>query len=421
MKIRFFFLLIVSTTLAVVLFAPQPSFARYASIVVNETTGKVMYSRNADKKLFPASLVKVMTLYLVFEQLEQGKMTLDTRMKVSKVAASRSPSKLWLKAGSTITVRDAVMALITKSANDAATVISEHIGGTEREFAKRMTRKAKALGMNRTNFRNASGLPHSLQHSTARDMARLAIAIRKDFPQYFKLFKTQKYSWNGKSFRNHNTLLKNFNGTDGIKTGYTRASGFNLIATVERGGIRLVGVVFGGRTGKTRDKHMRVLLTKHFKQAGSLSVPLLRKAQAPSPVKRSTVKAPPRRPSSVPLGQSKHSVQLASARPEPRPARSDLPELADPQPALPVEAEEWGIQIGSFAQRSRAHIAARDARAAADSVIGLNPAHLQQVLFGSVTFWQVRFGGFDEDTAREACTRIHQTGMPCIALPGPTV
>ena len=176
MKSRVFFLLFM-ISLAVVI-APQPSFARYASIVVNETTGKVMYSRNADKRLFPASLTKVMTLYLVFEQLEQGKLTLDTRMKVSKVASGRSPSKLWLRTGTTIKVRDAVMALITKSANDAATVVAEHIGGTEREFAKRMTRKAKALGMSRTTFRNASGLPHSKQRSTARDMARLAIAIR---------------------------------------------------------------------------------------------------------------------------------------------------------------------------------------------------------------------------------------------------
>ena len=418
MMARFFFLLIVSTTLAVVL-APQPSFAKYASIVVNETTGRVMYSRNADQRLFPASLTKVMTLYLVFEQLEEGRMTLDTRMKVSGVAASRSPSKLYLKQGATIKVRDAIMALITKSANDAATVIAEHIAGTEREFAKRMTRKAKALGMKRTNFRNASGLPHSQQHSTARDMARLAIAIRKDFPQQFKLFKTRHYSWKGKKFRNHNTLLRNFNGTDGIKTGYTRASGFNLIATVERDGVRLVGVVFGGRTGKTRDQHMRQLLTKQFKRAHVLPKPLLQ-AEAPPPVVR-IVKAPPPRPKAVALERSKTPGQLALARPRPRPARTDLPELADPEPAPVREVVDWGIQIGSFPGRTSAHIAARDARAAAEAIIGLQPAKLQRVYFGPVTLWQVRFRGLDEDRAREACSKLHQSGMSCIAVPGPAV
>ena len=422
MKVRFFFLLIVSTTLAVVL-APQPSFARYASIIVNETTGKVMYSRNADRQLFPASLTKVMTLYLIFEQLEEGGMTLDTRMKVSKVAAGRSPSKLYLKQGSTIRVRDAIMALITKSANDAATVVAEHISGTEREFAKRMTRKAKALGMTRTNFRNASGLPHSQQHSTARDMARLAIAIRKDFPQRFALFKTQNYSWKGKKFRNHNKLLRNFSGTDGIKTGYTRASGFNLIATVERNGIRLVGVVFGGRTGASRDQHMRHLLTKQFERVGTISGPVIRTAQAPAAAaaKRS-IEAPPKRPREAAPEPAESPVQVALAKPDPpRPARTDLPELADPQPARRITVEDWGIQIGSFARRSNAHIAARDARAAADAIIGLNPAQLQPVLIGTVSFWRVQFHGFNEDQAREACTKLHLSGMACIALPRPTV
>ncbi len=416
MKSRVFFLLFM-ISLAVVI-APQPSFARYASIVVNETTGKVMYSRNADKRLFPASLTKVMTLYLVFEQLEQGKLTLDTRMKVSKVASGRSPSKLWLRTGTTIKVRDAVMALITKSANDAATVVAEHIGGTEREFAKRMTRKAKALGMSRTTFRNASGLPHSKQRSTARDMARLAIAIRKDFPQYFDLFKTKTYSWQGKKFRNYNTLLSNFKGTDGIKPGFTSASGFNLMATVERNGTRLVGVVFGGRTGASRDKHMRFLLTKQFKRVKPYEPPVLRQAKAP----RQPVKAPPPRPRTVFLERStEDTTKLALAAPKPRPAVTDLPTLNDPQPLYPADLSDWGIQIGSFSRRSNAHIAARDARAAAETIIGLQPARLTPVLFGSVTFWQVQFRGLDENNAREACSKLHQTGMACITLPGSTV
>ncbi|NBR40845.1 MAG: D-alanyl-D-alanine carboxypeptidase, partial [Alphaproteobacteria bacterium] len=204
--------------------------AKYASIVVNENTGEVMYSRNADKQLYPASLTKIMTLYMLFEALDNGQVRMDTKMKVSKLAASRSPSKLGLKPGSYITVENAIMALITKSANDVATVVSEHLAKSERAFAKKMTRKAHALGMSRTTFRNASGLPHSQQKSTARDMAKLAIAIRRDFPHYFHLFKTKSFEYNGRRFKNHNTLLSSYSGTDGIKTGYINASGFNLVA-----------------------------------------------------------------------------------------------------------------------------------------------------------------------------------------------
>ena len=277
MKTRLLFLPLL-TLLAVVLI-PQPVFARYASIVVNENTGKVLYSRSADKQLYPASLTKVMTLYLVFEALDEGRVTMNTKMKVSRVAAGRSPSKLGLRIGSTLSVRDGIYALVTKSANDAATVIAEHLGGTEREFAKKMTRKARSLGMSRTTFRNASGLPHSKQKSTARDMARLAIAIRKDFPQYFHVFKTQKFSFRGKRYKNHNKLLSQFRGTDGIKTGYIRASGFNLIATTERNGTRLVGVVFGGKTGTSRNKHMMYLLNKQFNKLPSLEGPVIRPAR----------------------------------------------------------------------------------------------------------------------------------------------
>ena len=164
--------------------------AKYASIVIEESTGRVLFARNADKARYPASLTKIMTLYLLFEELESGRMSMQTKMPVSRVAASRSPSKLYLKPGQSITVKEAIYALITKSANDVATVVGEALSGTEREFGKRMTRKARALGMTRTTFRNASGLPHSKQRTTARDMARLAIAIRRDFPQYFGFFKT---------------------------------------------------------------------------------------------------------------------------------------------------------------------------------------------------------------------------------------
>jgi D-alanyl-D-alanine carboxypeptidase len=416
MKAKFLFLPIL-TLLAVVLL-PQPVFARtYASIVVNQTTGEVLFSRSADRQLFPASLTKVMTLYLVFEALDEGSITMDTKMKVSRVAAGRSPSKLGLRTGSTLTVNDGIYALVTKSANDAATVIAEHLGGTEREFAKKMTRKAKSLGMTRTTFRNASGLPHHLQQSTARDMARLAIAIHKDFPQYFHIFSTRQFSYKGRKYKNHNKLLTQFQGTDGIKTGYIRASGFNLMATAQRNGTRLVGVVFGGRTGNSRNKHMIDLLDKQFKKLPALSVPAARPAVVSAENKK--VKPPPARPRSVieAAGQTGKAIPKVK---EPD-LSTDLPALKDP-PIIKVQKDtEWGIQVGSYSHRSQAHLAARDARFAAGRFLALRPAQLRSLAYGHITLWQVRFRGFKEDDARQACADLLEQSMPCIAVPTPQI
>ncbi len=420
MKTKFLFLPIL--TLLAVVFAPQPVFARYASIVVNETTGDVLYSRSADKQLYPASLTKVMTLYLVFEALDEGRITMDTRMKVSRVAAGRSPSKLGLRVGSTLSVKDGIYALVTKSANDAATVISEHLGGTEREFAKKMTRKAKSLGMTRTNFRNASGLPHSKQKSTARDMARLAIAIRKDFPQYFHVFKTTRFSFRGKKYKNHNKLLTQFKGTDGIKTGYIRASGFNLIATTERNGTRLVGVVFGGKSGASRNKHMMYLLNKQFNKLPSFKAPTIQPARQRKQDKGVT--PPPSKPRVVTITAA-NNVTPPSTKIIPRSTApdltTDLPKLDDP-PIIRVRGDQdWGIQVGSFSRRASAHLAARNARYLAEDFLTLRPAKLRAVAYGAVTLWQVQFHGFKEDHARQACVALLESGMACIAVPAPQV
>ena len=394
------------------------ALAKYASIVVNENSGKVLYARNADSLLFPASLTKVMTLYIVFEELEAGKMTLNTQMKVSRVAAGRSPSKLGLRVGSHIRLREAMYSLITKSANDAATVIAEHISKTEREFAKRMTRKAHALGMSKTTFRNASGLPHWKQQSTARDMARLAIAIRKDFPQYFKVFQTQTYSWNGKKFRNHNKLLRNFNGTDGIKTGYTKASGFNLMASVERDGVRLVGIVFGGRTSASRDAHMKKILTRQFEKLAKQPQPLIQAklTQPPSPSR--TIQAPPPRPT-IALAEHKNRIQdiiAEGSKPPP-----DLPELNDPEITIAESSQNWAIQVGSFAHRPNAHIAAKNARALADDLLYNRAAYLREIRLGNTTLWRVQFLNMNEVKARTTCNKLHQKGMACIAIPSPRI
>jgi len=423
MKTKFLFLPLL-TLLAVVLI-PQPVFARYASIVVNENTGKVLYSRSADKQLYPASLTKVMTLYLVFEALDEGRISMNTKMKVSRVAAGRSPSKLGLRIGSTLSVRDGIYALVTKSANDAATVIAEHLSGTEREFAKKMTRKARSLGMSRTTFRNASGLPHSKQKSTARDMARLAIAIRKDFPQYFHVFKTKNFSFRGKKYRNHNKLLSKYRGTDGIKTGYIRASGFNLIATTERNGTRLVGVVFGGKSGTSRNKHMMYLLNKQFDKLPSLKGPVIRPAKQLQ--KEKGVNPPPSKPNIVTLSAENKTSPSPKKQTKPIPQAkrpdlsTDLPKLEDPPIIRLSGDQDWGIQVGSFSRRASAHLAARNARYLAEDFLTLRPARLREVAYGTVTLWQVQFHGFKEDHARQACVALLQEGMACIAVPSPQV
>lgn len=267
----------------VLLNADAAEARRYASIVIDASNGQVLHADNPDRKAYPASLTKIMTLYMVFEALESGKLTMNSKLKVSKRAARMPPSKLGLRSGQTIKVRDAVMALVTKSANDVAVVVAEAIGGTESNFARMMTREARSIGMSRTTFRNASGLPNTKQLSTARDMSKLARVVMRKFPKYYTLFSTTTFTYKGRKYGNHNKLLKGFWGTDGIKTGYTHASGFNLVASTMRNNRRLIGVVFGGKTGRSRDKHMKKLLANAFKKAGKRSIPALVSAPARKP------------------------------------------------------------------------------------------------------------------------------------------
>ncbi len=253
---------------------------RYAAIVVDANTGATLREANSDSLRHPASLTKIMTLYLLFERIEAGKLTLSTRLSISEDAASQAPTKLGLKAGQTIAVEDAIKALITKSANDAAVVIAESLAGSEDEFAKVMTRKARALGMTRTVYRNASGLPDDEQVTTARDQARLGLAIQERFPRYYRYFSIVHFTYHGDTMRNHNRLLGKIAGVDGIKTGYTRASGFNLVTSVRRGGRHMVAVVLGGNSGAQRDAHMRDLIDRHIVEA-SVKRPAVKVAQAP--------------------------------------------------------------------------------------------------------------------------------------------
>jgi D-alanyl-D-alanine carboxypeptidase len=241
----------------------------YAAIVVDANNGAVLHAAAPDAPRHPASLTKIMTLYLLFERLESGKITLDTPMEVSHDASIQAPTKLGLRPGDTIKVEDAIKGLVTKSANDASVVIAEAIGGTEEEFARAMTRKARALGMRNTTYRNANGLPNDDQITTARDQALLGIAIQERFPKYFRYFSLGSFVYRGSAMRNHNHLLGKVEGVDGIKTGFTRDSGFNLVASVRRGPRRIVAVVLGGRSAGSRDSRMRELIEANIDEAST--------------------------------------------------------------------------------------------------------------------------------------------------------
>ncbi len=240
---------------------------KYAALVVDANSGRVLFSRNADASRYPASLTKMMTLYLLFEELDAKRLTLKSQLSVSANAARQPPSKLGLRAGSTIAVEDAILALVTKSANDVAVVVAENVGGSVDSFAQRMTRTAHALGMSRTAYRNPHGLPDSRQTTTAHDLVRLGQALQDRFPTYYAYFGTKSFTYRGARHRNHNHLLGSVAGVDGIKTGYTRNSGFNLVTNVERDGRHIIAVVMGGKTARSRDAHMRELIATYLPKA----------------------------------------------------------------------------------------------------------------------------------------------------------
>lgn len=240
---------------------------KFSAMTVDARTGEVLYAQDPDGMRHPASLTKMMTLYILFEELKAGRLGLQSNITVSARATGMAPSKLGIRAGGTITVETAIQALVVKSANDVAAAVAETISGTEKAFAKRMTTTARAIGMSRTTFANASGLPNPAQVTTARDMATLGLRLMRDFPQYYPYFRTRSFVFQGRTIKGHNRLLGSYEGTDGIKTGFINASGFNLVSSVRRGDKRLVGVVMGGRSGASRDTYMKKMLSEHFDEA----------------------------------------------------------------------------------------------------------------------------------------------------------
>jgi D-alanyl-D-alanine carboxypeptidase len=305
----------------------------YSDIVVDANSGEVLHEKSADSLRHPASLTKIMTLYLLFEQLEAGRVTLNTPLQVSAHAAAQAPSKLGLRPGQEIRVEDAIRAVVTKSANDVAVVIAENLAEDEPAFARMMTRKAQALGMGHTLYRNASGLPNDEQITTARDLALLGRAIQDRFPKYYRYFSTPSFIYHGHVMRNHNHLLGRVEGVDGIKTGYVSASGFNLVTSVRRGGRHIVAVVLGGRTAGARDARMRELINENVMLASL-------KRTAPSVVEVAENAAP------LPRERVAPPVRVAAASPvRALPAPENIGEIAtsrtdDASSAVPNPEEE---------------------------------------------------------------------------------
>lgn len=327
--------------------------AKPAAMIIDANTGKVLHNQAGDEPRFPASLTKMMTLYMLFGEIEQGRLDYQSKIRISERATTVAPSKLGLEAGEEIAVIDAIKALITKSANDIAVAIAEHIGGNEYQFARLMTERAHQIGMRSTTFRNASGLPNPNQVTTARDMLTLALRLQEDFPQHYPLFATAAFTYRGKTYKTHNTLMRGFPGMDGVKTGYTRASGFNLVSSVRVNGKHVVGAVFGGKTAAARNAHMRALLyaalekaaTQRTRPSGPQLVasarPALRTAAAAPLEAASATETKRRAAAATPKAPP---VKVAAAVPPPvlavRPARDQIAQVLDQGDTAEAGAEE---------------------------------------------------------------------------------
>jgi len=377
---------------AATLFAPQvqaKSNPKYASIVIDADTGAILSQRYANKKLHPASLTKVMTLMLTFDAIKAGKIGLYDRVTMSPYAASMVPSKLGLEPGETIRVKDAINILVTKSANDVAVALAEHLAGTEYRFARMMTAKARSIGMANTTFKNASGLHNDRQISTARDMAQMGRVLINNYSDYYHYFSRKSFRYKGVTYNNHNKLMRTYKGMDGLKTGYTSKSGFNLVASAERDGSRIIGVVFGGRSGTTRNNHMKVILDRGFKKMDTLHLAALR--DMPLPKKRSALiyaaagKTNPENniepASGTALTQS--NIHLAS--------NSDHTSL-------------WSVQIGAFKSRVKTDNLLQDAvKVLPKDLTGAYPIIAPLRTASSGWMFRARLAGLTQSQAKDAC------------------
>ena len=410
-----------------------PAEAKYAAIVIDAETGAVLHETNADTKNFPASLTKMMTLYMLFEALERGDVSLTDKLSVSARAAKQQPSKLGLKSGSTITVESAIRALVTKSANDVAVVVAEALGETEWGFAKLMTAKAKKLGMSRTNFANASGLPDSRQLSTARDMATLSLALIEDFPQYYHYFSLDSFTYKGKTYANHNKLLNSYDGVDGIKTGYTKASGYNIAVSSVQNGRRLICIVFGGKTAGVRNRNATALLDQAFASTADIAV------KKKAPAVQEVYVAPPLPPEkpiamvSLPAEVFEEGATEAEIIAALQPPPASPQPLAAPLPATPLPdksqvaalgsvandaspEELWSIQVGAFSRYANAEKAAVAAGGQAKKPLKGASVQVVEVKNDQGTLYRARLANLNEAEAREACRLLTKQNTACLVI-----
>ena len=377
---------------------PKELEARYAAIIVDGNTGDVIFSRNANAPRYPASLTKMMTLYLAFDALDNGKLKLKQKLPVSRRAAGQAPSKLGLRAGQTISVENAMLAMISKSANDAATVIAESLSKSEILFAKKMTKKARSLGMKRTTFKNATGLPNRRQKSTANDMIILARALLENHKKHYHYFSTKKFNYNGKVFTNHNRLLSNYEGTDGIKTGYIRASGFNIAASVERDGKRLVGIVFGGRSAKSRDKHIHKLFDRAFAVTNNNKLP------------KPNIK-PKKFLLSKKLLASKKEKNIKKYIHIKKKIAND--KLSKKNKTNEFKNKKWAIQVGAFRKKSDAYAQVVKASRLFPAGLGETTISITSVLTKGHELFRARMIKMSRNDAKSACNILSTHGIPC--------
>ena len=344
-----------------------------SSIILDAHTGEILSASNADERRYPASLTKMMTLYITFDSLDKGILKMDDMLPISRTAANRSPSKLGLKAGEKIKVKDAILALIVKSANDCATVLAEAIGYSEENFAKTMTKVAKELGMKNTTFKNASGLPNKAQKTTARDMALLGAAVYHHFPHYYKLFSTQKFTYQGRTYYTHNHLLKNFEGADGLKTGFTNAAGYNIATSAERNGHRVIAVTMGHNTIKERDKKIANLMNNG-----------LRKLALADNITTTNLYA-------------KVEKQTESNKEK--------------------NIAEWGVQVGAFSNYAKARKYALTIRQQINTpeirnaIVDIEPTQK-----GAAIVYRSKLIGLEKNEADKTCNRLKKSNKSCIVV-----
>lgn len=425
--------------------------SKYAAFVVHADSGDILFDRYSTARRYPASLTKMMTLYLLFEELETGKLTLSSKLTVSARAAGQPPSKLGLRSGGTIDVETAIKALVIKSANDVAVVVAEELAGSEWRFAQKMTAKARAMGMRRTTFRNASGLPNTKQVTTARDMAVLARRVAQDFPQYFDYFAAKRFTWKGKTYSTHNALVKTYQGADGIKTGYTRRSGFNLATTAEKNGDRLIGIVLGGRSSYTRDRHMRQILDAAFADIAkkpTLIAALHRKKPSPrvKPTRLARLAEQQAAPPTI-AGNNALREELVAAASLMEPNVSS-PEAPDELGALIAAADSddfnafehariaslasvegfvgqgdrealdefaWAVQIGAYSSKPLAQQELESAARKA-AMVDRARAVLPVARDDGTTLYRARFRKLSEIEAALACAGLKDKGVSCFVV-----